>query len=409
MNNKGIIIRECERLNEVRRVCIAKIDHHSFFSKICGDLLISGCEAGNPQMITDLVCACMKKNDCPTIVLSAHMELFKILHDKQTTGEMPRAMISCPFERNYHPFYGMSPQQILQFVCRTAEELGYGAVIDQVMVYAAAVLNTVAASYSVSLPAMTKLLQEKDEFISELAIQSGLSNIIAENIRGNHEGGIVLRRVCERLEEIFEDVYTSGSDTKYNFQSGVEGNISLMAFYTASVNQRLMNSYLKEEIFFTLKRIHRIRVIIDEMEFADKDDELLKYLFQMKRQGKIELVLISKNVKEATHNIKLDFPNVILFQHNMAITTEELSRDLFGTYPYHFPVPTAGNPPAMLFTLKKEMHWQISSEERLRIRALDMCGKQSLFGEVSDYLALKTSANGNVYLVDTKTFLVKKT
>lgn len=407
MNNKGIIIRECEKLNDVRRVCIGKIDHHSFFSTIRGDLLISGCEAGNLDMITDLVCTCIKRNDCPTIVLSTHLELFKLLHNKQITGEISRVMISCPSARNYHPFYGMSPQQILRFICRTAEELGYGTVVDQVMVYTSAVLNVVAANYPVSLPAMTKLLQEKDEFISRLALQSGLSNIVAENIRGNHEGGIVLRRVCERLEEIFEDVYISGNDTKYNFQSGSTGNITLMAFYTTSVNQKLMNSYLKEEIFFTLKRVPRIRVIVDEMEFSDEDDELLKYLFQVKRQGKIELILVSKNVKETVHNITLDFPNVILFQHNMAMVTEELSRDLFGTYQYHFPVPTAGNPPAMLFTLKKEIHWQISTEERLRIRAVDMYGKQSLFGGKSDYLAVKTSANGNVYLIETAIFLRK--
>ena len=89
------------------------------------------------------------------------------------------------------------------------------------------------------------------------------------------------------------------------------------------------------------------------------------------------------------------------------MVTEELSRDLFGTYQYHFPVPTAGNPPAMLFTLKKEIHWQISTEERLRIRAVDMYGKQSLFGGKSDYLAVKTSANGNVYLIETAIFLRK--
>ena len=408
MNNKGMIIRECERLNEIRRAYIGKIDHHSFFSTIHGDLLISGCEAGNLDMITDLVCTCMKRNDCPTIVLSAHLELLKMLHHKQTSGEISQVMISSPYARNYHPFYGMSPQQILRFICRTAEEFGYGTVIDQVMVYTSAVLNTVAASYPVSLPAMTKLLQEKDEFISRLALQSGLSNIIAENIRGNHEGGIVLRRVCERLEEIFEDVYISGSDTKYNFQSGAIDNVALMAFYTTSVNQKLMNSYLKEELFFMLRRVPRTRVIIDEMEFSGEDDEFLKYLFQVKREGKIELILISKNVKEAVRNIKLDFSNVILFQHNMAMVTEELSRDLFGTYQYHFPVPTAGNPPAMFFTLKKEIHWQMSSEERLRIRAVDMSGKQSVFGKNSNYLVVKTTANENVYLIDTEMFFSKK-
>ena len=90
------------------------------------------------------------------------------------------------------------------------------------------------------------------------------------------------------------------------------------------------------------------------------------------------------------------------------MVTEELSRDLFGTYQYHFPVPTAGNPPAMFFTLKKEIHWQMSSEERLRIRAVDMSGKQSVFGKNSNYLVVKTTANENVYLIDTEMFFSKK-
>ena len=69
--------------------------------------------------------------------------------------------------------------------------MGYGILTDQVMLYAAAVLNVVAARYPVSLPALTKLLEEDDDFISELALKSGLSNVVADNIRGNHEADML--------------------------------------------------------------------------------------------------------------------------------------------------------------------------------------------------------------------------
>lgn len=189
--------------------------------------------------------------------------------------------------------------------------MGYTTLIDPIMIYAAAVLNVVAAKYPVSLPAIVKLLNEDDDSISEFALQSGLSNVIADNIRANHEAGIALRRLFERLEEIFEDVYTPGSDTKYNFQSGAKGNLSGMAMYACSSNQHIFNSYLKEEIFYTLKRVPRVRIILDEMEFVDENDELMKYLIQAKRQGKVELMLVSQNIKESMHgNSELDFANV---------------------------------------------------------------------------------------------------
>lgn len=82
-----------------------------------------------------------------------------------------------------------------------------------------------------------KLLHEDDDFIFEFALQLDLSNVSADNIRANYEAGIVLRRLFERLEEIFEDIYTPGSDTKYNFQSGAKGNVAGMAMYAPVISE----------------------------------------------------------------------------------------------------------------------------------------------------------------------------
>ncbi len=406
MSNKGMIINECTRLNAARRVFKGRIDSGSFFRKIQGDLLITGGEAGNQAMVFDLFRSGLEKKDMPTILLTSHLDLMVAIQQKRNAHEIDSVMTSYPADKNYHPFYGMSAQQILRFVRMTAEEMGYGILTDQVMIYAAAVLNIVAAKYPVSLPAIVKLLNEDDDFISELALQSGLSNMIADNIRGNHEAGIVLRRLFECLEEVFGDIYIPGSDTKYNFQSGAKGNVSGMAMYACSGNQHIFNSYLKEEIFHTLKRVPRVRIILDEMDVVDENDELMKYLMQSRRQGKVELVMVSRNVKESMHGYaELDFSNVVMFLHGTTAATDDLSRDLFGVYPHHFPVPVAGNTPHVLFSIKRAVHWQMQSEERLRVRSQDLYARRSFFGRFSEFLAVKSAANTNVYLIPVSDFL----
>lgn len=406
MSNKGMVINECKRLNATRHVLEGCVDSASFFRNVRGDLLISGVEAGNQAMLLDLFCGCLERNDMPTILLSSHPELLTAVQQKVGAHEIDRVMTSCLADKNYHPFYGMSAQQILRFIRMIAEEMGYGILTDQVMIYASAVLNVVAAKYPVSLPAVVKILNEDDDFISEFALQVGLSNIIADNIRANHEAGIVLRRLFERLEEIFEDIYTPGSDTKYNFQSGAKGNLAGMVMYACSCNQNIFNAYLKEEIFHTLKRVPRVRIIIDEMQFADENDELMQYLMQVKRQEKVELIVVSQNVRKAMHgSAELDFPNVVLFHHGTPPATDDMSRDLFGSYQYNYPVPVAGDTPHIFVSFKRAVHWQIQTEERLRVRSQDMYAKPGLFGGTSEYLAVKTTANANVYLIRTSDFL----
>lgn len=410
IGNKEMIMRECNRRNELRRVRNGSVDHATFFHNIEGDLLISGYIASNMEMIADMITEYMHRDDLPTIVISGHANLFESLRQRLYSGVIDRVMISDPTDRNYHPFYGMDAQTLLYFIRLAAEVQGYHATIDQVMQYASAVLNVVAVSYPVSLPALMKLLQNDDDFISAYALQLGLSNVIADIIRANHEAGINLRRACEKLQSVFKDIATDGTDTKYNFQSGAQGNVSVMAFYYVSADQPMMNAYLKEELFYTLKRVPRIRVIVDEMEFgSSEDDELLKYLFKMKRQGKIELIFISKNVNESADGMKLNFSNVVISKHDAPAITEELTEDLWSKYTYNYPVPVVVKPPALLFTFKKATNWQIATEERLKVREEDLISRQGFLGLKSDMLAIKTTANDYIYLVSTSQFLPTST
>lgn len=405
MSNKGIIMRECDKANMVRRVCTGKVDHNTFFRNIHGHLLISGIEAGDVTMLGDMVCEYAARKDMPIIILTSRLEFLHHLQGRQRSGMVNGIMVSAPDSLNYHPMYGMTAQQIRRLLTIAGEEVGCGGMMDRILLYAASVIDIVAVKYPVSLPALSALLKEDDDFIASFANQMGMTNVTADNILGDHEAGIMLRRIIEHIEEAFEGVARCGNDTKYNFQSGSRGNVSVMAFYQISSNQRIMNAYLKEELYAALKRVPKLRVILDETLFLDESDELLTYLIQTKRQGKIELIVSSENVKAMLPGVSLDFGNICLFQHANAIATEELSRDVFGTYQYHYPVCVAGRPPAILITLKRDMHWQISTEERLKIRAEDLYARQRVFGSSGDNMAVKTTANSNIYLVPVGEFV----
>ena len=75
-SNKGMVLRECDRLNETRGVMTGSVSHTTFFHRIQGDLLISGYLASNLSLITDLVLEYLCRKDMPTILLSCHPELF---------------------------------------------------------------------------------------------------------------------------------------------------------------------------------------------------------------------------------------------------------------------------------------------------------------------------------------------
>lgn len=58
-----------------------------FFRSICGDLLITGMEAGNKEMVLSFVRACMEKRDVSTIVLTSHQELAALIQQDQNSGK----------------------------------------------------------------------------------------------------------------------------------------------------------------------------------------------------------------------------------------------------------------------------------------------------------------------------------
>lgn len=66
---------------------------------------------------------------------------------------------------------------------------------------------------------------------------------------------------------------------------------------------------------------------MDEVPFISQNDELIKFLLTSKKQGRIELVLVTKNALDVVSNgSDLDFANIIMFQHSTPTAVDDISR-----------------------------------------------------------------------------------
>ena len=403
MPGKGIINRECRKLNMNRKVYMARIGHKDFFENVNGSLLISGREACNTYMLINMLKIYSERNNMPNVVLSGHLDLLEELSKLQEEREI---FVFKPDNKKYHPMYGMSMQQVCNLINLAGHELGCSMLMDKVLLYAMAIINIVEQKYPISLSAISQILINDDEYIARYAELNGNSDVIRDNILGNREAGIMFRRIVEKLQETFENVAERETDTKSNILTKCLDNGKITAVYQPCRNQKIMNTHLKEEIYCIIQRHKKVRIILDEAIFNDSEDDLLTYLVQQKRQGSIELVACSENVLDMLKGIKLDFDNMCIFNHASLAITEEVSKELFGFYQYHYPVIMTGRPPSIFFSLKSDVRWSIATEERLRVRSVDLYGGENpLLGGLREMMVIKVENKAEIYLVSVHQFI----
>lgn len=405
MGNREKVARICDRANELRDVFLADTNDRKFFHEIRGSLLISGHGAGQKELMLDLVNEYVERNDMPTIILSGRPQFLRELREAYGQDGDGRVIISAPESRNYHPLFGMSDAQIIDLIRAAAEECGLGNAKEKVLRYAETLIRIVGAKYTVSLPAIKALLKENDDYIAAFADQMGLTKTDAERILGDQQAGLMLRQITDFMAAAFERTAVLESETKYNLLSGSLAGVPLMAFCQNSNSQKILNACLREELSAAANRVPKLRVILDEVSFVDESDVLLLKLFELKRQGRVELVAVSENVKEMLPDASLDFGNVCLFLHANSQTTEALSKELFGEYTHYFPVCDRGKPAALIYTPEYHENWKHATETRLRVGADDLCGKQRLFFREPEKLAIRIQGKRTVYLVPKKRFI----
>lgn len=400
--NKTMIDRECFRANKARKVCAGNVDSATFFRKIKGDLLVTGKYACKTEFIENMVHESLTQSELPVVILNSRKELSKMIENMgevQTFNEE---------HKNYHPLWGLDTQAMLKIIRLAAESWGCHGMMDQVLLYAMALLEIVNTKYVLSLPAIAQLLRESDHVITNLAIHSGLPKVLADNIAGNQEAGILVRRIVGNLIRIFENVAVEDSESEHNMLMAAWEIPTKLMFYQYSVNQQLMNACLKEELHMVVQKVRKLRVIAIEPLFKEKNDELLEFLMEMKRIGKIELFFCSENVGTILKKENMNFTNVCMFLHDSVLAMETISENVFGNYLFHYPVKTVGKPPSLFFTLKRDEHWGIATEKRLCIRAIDLYDSTGIFHREPEKMAIKIGQKSDRYIVSLEEFFMKK-
>lgn len=407
MASKEAVQRECDRLNRPRKVRDINMTQEQFLSKVHGDLLVSGQGACCEDIVLKTLYHYHARKDMPTIVLTSHRNNVNAVKCLCGQGELEGCAVTGRDNRNYHPMYGMNTQQISELIRQAALEVGCQGIMDKLLLYAMAAINVVSCYYPVSLQALSHMLDNSDYAIAQLAQEKGLSESVINDITGNCEAGIMLRRVIGRMEETFSEVTKRECDTRYNFQTGALRGARMMVFYQPSRNQKLMNAYLKEEIFGLLRKIHPVRIVLDEAIFTSEEDELLQYLFYLKQVEDIELVVFSEDaVKMLKNKENLNFSNSCLMNHATPFATEEVTQ-IYGKYKYHYPTVTISAPPTLFWTPLKGKNFTIAAEDRLRVRSEDLYQYDIWSGATHEKVAWKLKNDENVYFSRKNKFLVQ--
>ena len=386
------VMQECERMNMDRKVERARVYRSKVFEQMRGNFLLSGNLAEDRDLLLEFIKNTACRNPFPTIVLTGRMEMLEAM------ATSPFVKISGNGVKNYHPMYGMNKQQVCRLIRQAAEEMGNLSIFDTLLPYVMAVLDIVSKRYPVSLPALEVLMECDDEYIAELALEYGLPKEISDSIRGNCEASIYFRRLLTYLRRTFEHIAVKESETEHNIITNAESGHSVTAVYQTSQNQKLMNLYLKEELYRALMKCRKMRVVLDEVFFWGEEDELLQFLLQMKRQERVELIVCSESAEEMMYGNVQSFENVCLFLHRTVPMTERLSEKVFGKYLHGSPSISVGTPPFFLFSLRRDHRWSRQQEERLRVRAAD------LYENGTEKLAIKLQGYECIYLVPVSYF-----
>lgn len=402
MFNEFMMELECERANEARNIYYKNTSGDLFFKNIKRDLLVTGKYACDPNVLTKMLEVSRNQLEMPVVILTSRSDLIGYLQ------ELPDMRIYDEQHKEYHPLWGLDAQAILNLICQAAEEWGIYGNMDRMLLYAMAVMEIVNTKYILSLPAVAQILKESDGTIAQIVEENGLPEILADQILGNQEAGMMLRRVIEKLLKSFENIADFNAETQQNMLSAAWKPYETIVIYQTSQNQKLLNSCLKEELSETLKRVKKLRVIAIEPLLGSQEDELLTFLLDQKRIGKAELYLCSENAGNLLKNDEFNFTNVCMFRHNSIAALEKVSEAVFGSFMYHYPTVSLGKPPSIFYTFARDERLSISTEKRLCIRDEDLAEKRIFLEREPEMMAIKIGEHSKRYLTSIEAFGVKK-
>lgn len=362
-----------------QKVVKAEFNSWDFFKRCRGSVLVTGAAADHRIFARQMAWLCTQRRDAPSVILTEHRDLAVYLSRTDT-------LVFSTEHPSYEPFYGLTREDILQIIAETARHLGYEK-IGEIRVCAEGFLNILRCENPMTLVSIYQLLAYSDEQIAAYGESIHASAYDCESILADPVSFSLLRSTVNYLASIFQGLCTG--DTHRSLLTPPHETYGSMIICFSPDDVFVANTVLKTEIHALVRQCGRVRVMLDEPIFKGESDPLLDYLIRAQRERRIELFVTSRDALSSMYGNINAFDNVIFSRHATAGRTEEISRQLFGTYQHHYPVRNGG------FIHHYRM---VQAEEKARISA-DELYHLGLFQSSFDMAAVSLAAEDSVYLV----------
>lgn len=381
MAGKRTVIRECQRLNQarnVREVRSYSIDHYWKHADGGNYLIAGGTEHSRTNMLSAKLLLDAKEIAGPSFVLTTSDLLEQELIRRFSKSEFGRLYVSSRNYRNYHFFYGWNSIEIVWFLIRAAELLGFtNADLPN---YMRAFIDVICQRYQPSLGSILELAKYSDAQIAQIAEAYGVSHCAGQLILRYAGAGETFRLVLEQVRNVFLPITTAQCNTRYNLSSSTAGPCDIRLVNVRSNHPELMHEYFSIELRranlrYAANRGMRPLLVLSDLQLRARDP-LVATVLESQNAGLMVGVCLENPVmlqQNTERDLRLN-SRVILLDGGFADADLENLLAPLGTYTHYEPLTDGGVPPR-LFNLLTDEHWRATPEpRRLRVRPADTAG-----------------------------------
>ena len=383
MPGKGVVQRQCNKLNEERRVSVrSRVTFADFWASAHGNFVIEGgVDASRAQALVAKLGHEMAREGGATVVLTASTLVENALVSwVQQTG-VGYLRVSSPRYPNYDYFYGWDDADITNYLLGVAQQQGLA---DQALVqFVAAFVDVLGRCYTPSLGSMRTLAGYDTAQIAQLGEVRGIASYHANTLRTAPASTVnALRYLLNWLASALPAA-SLASETKVNFSTEPLYANETYLVNISSSQPLAANAYFAHELDRALSTGTVARVVLADVPLTSAGPLASSLLGAQMRGAEVGVSLLnaSRMFSIAESDLSaLVFGTRVLLLDGGELSAGDLSVALqpLGTYQYHYPVLASPNVFG-LDLLLPHGEWSVATTERLRVRPEDTIGCAGVF------------------------------
>ena len=346
-----------------------------------GNFLINGGnEYQRADMLVEKLAYIHQSSALPVILLTCSDVTEEVVVDAAMQNCFGRAKVSSSQHKNYHPFYGLEPEQLHSLFMNAAIKLGKGNT-DDLSNYVRAFITIGSVYYSPTLASLEMLDKSypKADKLEEAGKDAGVDPVHTDAIHNYPGGAAVVRDILKKLRSCYSNIGTKEADNPFSIVDGCENGL-FMCINVNSPERELMNICLAEELKQLLGRGRRFHLIFDNVPLCN--DELYAQLLVAKSTSGGAVGICDENVAARTANVSADnvtgslLSNISQFVifHTGEETDSDLTQMLSAMGVYTHSEVQVGGGHGWLDPTHHVNYTVVSVGERPRVRPEDMDG-----------------------------------